>query len=407
MGFEFLFLIFILIIVAVLVLFWQKKKALVEIKKKEEEEKQKKLNEQKESEKVDSKLEKQKQKELAKQKQREEKRAKNSKSTPQPMEGVEHSVFVGNTSPNYFSFSEDGKYLIVACSNRQNLFFDSTTIETKKNPLHRIKFVDDQVIAIDLIQNNGNYEAVCGLDRGRSIQSFIIDPKTGKFTPGSFNVPNAAKEGINQLKVSKDHAYVSIFCDQTYLSAFHPNGTPIIRNESHQMKNYELSCSSDSYFFALSSYTSEIVVLGIKYAKDGLPQKAQKAFTLSGHKNSMVSIDFHPKLQQVCTGSLDGHFNIYSTPVRWLEGEDFSKQIESYSIKNEEPIKMVRQNPVDDTIAVLTQDEVLYFYRKGNLVKTVERPHSALISQLEWSPDGKYIVALAPSSCYLYAYNNP
>ena len=323
------------------------------------------------------------------------------------MEGVEHSVFVGNTSPNYFSFSEDGKYLLVACSNRQNLLFESTTIETKKNPLHRIKFLDDQVIAVDFIQNNGKYEAVCGLDRGRAIQSFVVDPQTGKFTPGSFNVPNAAKEGINQLKVSKDHSYVTIFCDQTYLSAFHPNGTPIIRNDSHQMKNYEMSCSSDSYFFALSSYTSEIVVLGIKYGKDGLPQKAQKAFTLSGHKNSMVSVDFHPKLKQVCTGSLDGHFHIYSTPLRWTEGEDFTKQIENYAVKNEEQIRMVRQNPVDDTIAVLTQKEVLYFYRKGQLVKTVERPHSSVISQLEWSPDGKYIVALTPSSCYLYAYNNP
>ena len=63
--------------------------------------------------------------------------------------------------------------------------------------------------------------------------------------------------------------------------------------------------------------------------------------------------------------------------------------------------------PIDDTIAVLTQNEVLYFYRKGQLVKTVQKPHSAVISQLEWSPDGKYIVALSPSSCFLYAYDNP
>ena len=148
-------------------------------------------------------------------------------------------------------------------------------------------------------------------------------------------------------------------------------------------------------------------MLGIKEGKDGLPQKAQKAFAIAGHKNSIVSVDFHPKLQQVATGSLDGHFNISSTPARWQEGEDFTKQIETYSVENEEPIKMVRQNPIDDTIVVLTQKQVLYFYRKGKLVKTVENPHSGEISQLEWSPDGKYIVALSPSSCFLYAYDNP
>ena len=393
--------------IAVLVLVFVNKKK----QQREQEEREKREKEEAEKPKIDpkqEKLEKQRQKELIKQKQREEKRAKNMKATPQPMEEAEFSVYIGNTTPNSFSFSDDGKYFIVACNNRQNVLFEASSLTSKKNPIQRYKFVDDQVVAIDLInRDDGLYEAVCGLDRARGIKSFIVNPKDAKTRDGIFDVPNAAKMGITQLKVSRDHQYVIAFNDETYISAFNPNGTMIIKNDSHQMKNYEMSRSSDSNFFALSSYTSEVIVIGVKRGKDGLPNKATKAFTVAGHKNSIVSIDFHPKEKKLITGSIDGHFNIWTTPQRWEEGDDFIKQIESYAVEKEEQIKMVRQNPANDIIAVLMPTNVLYFYEKGKLLKTIPKVHSLDVAQLEWTPDGKYIVALSTGSCFLYAFSCP
>ncbi|EAY10888.1 hypothetical protein TVAG_012540 [Trichomonas vaginalis G3] len=368
---------------------------------------------------VDPKLEKQKQreerekekqrqkelKEAQKQKEREEKRNKNVKAIPRPMETAEHSIYIGSTCPTCVSFSEDGKYFLVTCTNRKNLLFDIQSLTTDKKPLHQLSFVDDTISTCDLINSGSKLEAVCGLDRSRSIQSYYIDVATGKTSPGSFNVQGANKLIISQLRVAKDHSYVVTFGDETYLSAFLPNGRSIIRNDTHQMHNYELSVSSDSQFFAVSSYTSEIIALGMNLGKDDLPSKATKAFTISGHSDSIVSIDFHQKQGLLATGSLDGHFNIVSTPALWKEGDDQTKILKSYETKDCEPVKYVRLNPVDDTIAVLTQSEKLFFYRDGKITKVVERPQSSTVDDMYWSPDGSRIVVLSSNSNYLYIFS--
>lgn len=370
---------------------------------------------------VDPKVEKQKQreerekeklrqkelKEQQKLKEREEKRNKNVKAIPRPLETAEHSIYIGATCPTCVSFSEDGKYFFVTCTNRKNLLFDIASLSEDKKPIQQLKLVDDTISAADVINDDSKLEIVCGLDRSRSIQSFYVDPATGKSTPGSFNVQNANKTVINQLRVAKDHSYVVTFGDETYLSAFHPNGNAIIRNDSHQMHNYELSVSSDSNFFALSSYTSEIIALGMNRGKDGLPSKAVKAFTVAGHKDSIVSIDFHPSQGLIATGSLDGHFNIVSTPLRWTEGDEQTKLLKSFETEGNEPVKLVRMNPVNEIIAVLTKSDKLFFYNDGKIIKKVEQPQSDAVNNMYWSPDGKHIVVLSTNSNYLYVYSTP
>lgn len=326
------------------------------------------------------------------------------KQLPVALSTAEKTINLGNTTPLSLKFDSQNNCFYVITQNRFIFIYKDSAIENGGNTAQRINYKDDKAIDCDVYNVDGKSFIVMGLDRSKKIVSYEISPESGKLKEGKILIDKAADLVVDKVAVSRDGSFVSTLGDETFLRVFHPNGSSIFCKNTSQMHNYEIGVSSNSEFVAVSSFTSEIVVYGIECDKSNLPNKVVKAFAFSGHTNSIVSIDFSKKNLLVATGGKDCKYCVWLTPIRWREGDIPRLQ---YSGMLSEPISIVRINPVDDTVAVITEKNKLYFCRKEGIVKTVEVAHDRDVSIAQWSTDGKWILIGSSSSQFIYAYANP
>lgn len=344
------------------------------------------------------------QKEQAKKELQKQKQKQQLKSS-QPIETAERYINFGNTTPICISFDPTGKYFIVPCKNRQQILFDVEGIDRNANGKQRYRLVDDTVVDCSLFINEANKpEVALALDRGKSIQSFVLIEGTNKFETGKFNVPNAGKLTVDKIKVSHDQSFVATLGDETYVRIFLPNGNPVFGKNTSQMNNTEISVSCNSELVAASSYTSEIVVYGVDRDRSDVPAKVTKAFTFSGHKNSIQTIDFDLKQLFIASGSKDCKYGFWLAPSRWREGDICRLQ---WSGDLQEPISLIRICPTKELVAIITEKGKLYFCDKSGIKKTVEIAHNAKPTHMEWEPNGKWVLVLSIYSQFIYAYSNP
>ena len=325
---------------------------------------------------------------------------------PQPLETAERVVNIGNTTPLCFAFERD--FFIVCCRNRQQVLFsvDSLNGGATASVQRYSNMVDDTIIDCDFMRTgSGEYEGVLGLDRGRSVKSFIIDPKSAKFRPGAVDIAGAAKQTVDKVRIAPDASFVTTLGDDTHVRVFHPNGTLLFGRDTGQMQNTELSVSSNSEFVTVGGFSKALVVYGVMRDRADVPNKVVKAFTLSGHTNSVETVDFDVKSLKVATGGKDKRYNVFMSPERWNEGDDIPKQLWSGEV--EEPVKIVRLAPGGETLAVLIESGALLFVRKEGVVKRVDVAHQHVVSDMQWTHDGKWVVVMSTASQFIYGYASP
>lgn len=297
-----------------------------------------------------------------------------------------------------------GNHFFVPLRNRQQFLFTNDSITEKKTPVHRFNLYADEMIDCQIFSEN-ILLVVAALDREKSIISFEIDPQTYVNKKGPIFVANAQKSYIKQVRVAPDRTWLATLGDETYIRFFSPNGKSLYANDSHQMKNEELSVSSDSQFAALSSFTSDVLVYGISRDRKDIPTKVSRAFTISNHKNSINSINFHPKENLLISGGEDKKINIFRPPKEdWDRGNDAAKVLtECYF---EQPIQIVRFNPVDpEKIAILFKNGEMIIWKNQKTVKTINQVHDSDVTHVEWTGDGKFILVLSTESQFIYAYS--
>jgi WD40 repeat protein len=243
---------------------------------------------------------------------------------------------------------------------------------------------------------------VLALDKSKSIQSFQIDPTSSNFTRGRISIPNAMKYTVDKVRMAPDGSWVAVLGDETYVKVFHLDGTLLFAKDTRQMANTELSVSSNSELVAASSFTSDVVVYGIDRDRSDIPRKVQKAFVIGQHENSISTIDFDPKTLRLATGGKDRKYNVWLSPIRWREG-DVAKLEWSGSV--DAAIDKIRICPGGEIIAVLTVNGILRMIGKNGVVKELKTVHSSVVSHMEWSPDGKWIVVASMKSPFLYGYS--
>lgn len=338
-----------------------------------------------------------------------QKRQNNKSATPKPLETAETVLTCGNSYALAMAFEPTNKYLFVACKNRNQILFPVSKLnkDTSESP-QRYKLVDDDIIDCDIkpIDKNNNFEVVCGLDRDKTIKSFIINPSSPHSKPGSVNIEVGAKLTVDKVRIASDMSFVATLGDETYIRVFHPNGNPIITKNTSQMHNSEISVSSNSELVGASSYTKEIVIYGVDRDRAEVPNKVTKAFTVSGHSNSINTFHFSQNDLLFVTGGKDGKFIVWLAPTRWREG-DIARQQWSGNTENNEAIALARISPNGNTVALFTESGKLYFYRKTGLVKTVPLAHNAPVTNMEWSPDNSWVVISSQLSPFIYGYHNP
>ena len=323
---------------------------------------------------------------------------------PEALSTAEKVINLGNATPSCLAFDPKLPYFIVPTQNRQIFLFSNSVIENGGNPIQKYQFKDDKIIDCSITNPDKNPQIVLALDRSKKVVSFYYDPSSPQLRLGDFNIEKAGQFTVDKVAASPDGTFVSVLTDETNIRLFHPNGSSLYGKNTSQMHNYEIGVSSNSEFVAVSSYTSEIVVYGVERDRSGVPNKVVKAFTFSGHTNSINTIDFHPMSLLIAAGSRDGKYSVWLAPERWREGDVVRRQ---WSGDAGEPVAIIRVNPADSTLAAVTDSGRLVFCRKEGIVKTVENPHSHQISHLQWSPDGKWVLVASMTSPYIYAYSNP
>jgi WD40 repeat protein len=339
--------------------------------------------------------------------------AKVRPATPQPLATAEVVFNLGPTFPLSFSLDSSGRYLFVACNNRQQLLFSIANL-TSGQPtkvLQRYKLTEDTVCDCAFVSRaSGDVEVALGLDRDREVRSFVLIPTSTKFTPGPIAIRQATKYSILQVRVAPDASFVAVLGDDTYIRLFQADGTHLFAKDTSQQRNYELAVSSNSELVGVSSYTSEAVIYGVDRDRKGVPARVTKAFTLSDHRNSVHTIDFDSKTMIAVTGGKDRKFNVFQTPLSWREQVD-PKLIWSGSTEPDD-IVLVRIAPGGETIAILLAGGTLAFCtKKGGIVKTIEFAHNVLENpadaKMAWEASGRWVFLGSAASPFIYAYENP
>jgi WD40 repeat protein len=242
---------------------------------------------------------------------------------------------------------------------------------------------------------------VLALDKYKSVQSFRIDPESTNFTAGRVSIPNSMKHTVDKVRMAPDSSWVAVLGDETHIKVFHLNGTQLFGKDTSQMSNTELSVSSNSELLAVSSFTSDIVAYGVDRDRSDVPRKVLKAFVVGGHENSIITIDFDAKTMLLATGGKDGRYNVWLSPLRWRE-DDIARIQWSGSI--DEAIDKIRIRPGGNHVAVLGVSGVLRIIGKKGVVKEVKKAHNCVVSHMEWSPDGKWVLICSMKSPFIYAY---
>jgi hypothetical protein len=303
--------------------------------------------------------------------------------------------------------------LFVACRNRQQFLFSIAGLtpgQTTKVQ-QRYKLTEDTVCDCAFVTcPAGDVEVALGLDRGRDIRSFVLNPSSTKFAPGRIEIHQAMKYSILQVRVAPDASFVAVLGDETYIRLFQADGTHLFAKETSQQQNYELAVSSNSELVGASSYTSEAVIYGVDRDRRGVPARVTKAFTLSDHRNSVHTIDFDSKTMIAVTGGKDRKFNVFQMPLSWRE-QIGPKLIWSGSTEPHD-IALVRIAPGGDTIAILFAGGALAFCKKKDgMVKTVDLAHNALENaedaRMAWDASGSWLFLGSLASPFIYAYENP
>jgi WD40 repeat protein len=320
---------------------------------------------------------------------------------------------LGNTFPLSFALDSTGRFLFVACRNRQQFLFSIANLTRGQTTkvLQRYKLTEDTVCDCAFVSRpSGDVEIVLGLDRERDIRSFVLDPSSTKFAPGPIEVHQAMKYSILQVRVPPDASFVAVLGDDTYIKVFHPDGSHLFAKDTSQRRNYELAVSSNSELVGASSYTSEAVIYAVDRDRKGVPTRVTKVFALSDHRNSVHTIDFDSKTVMAVTGGKDRKFNVFQTPLNWRE-QIGPKLIWSGSTDPDD-ILLVRIAPGGETIAILLAGGTLVFCKKKEgIVKTVELAHNALDNpadaRMAWEASGRWVFLGSVTSPFIYAYENP
>ncbi|GFH07156.1 uncharacterized protein HaLaN_01917, partial [Haematococcus lacustris] len=93
--------------------------------------------------------------------------------------------------------------------------------------------------------------------------------------------------------------------------------------EPNSLANHNLALSNDGRFVAVASFTAEVKLWELKWARDtGEFKGAAKAMELKGHKSQVLAVAFSPDAKRCVSASKDGTLRVWNIDVRYTLSED-------------------------------------------------------------------------------------
>lgn len=92
--------------------------------------------------------------------------------------------------------------------------------------------------------------------------------------------------------------------------------------DTNQLKNNMATISPNGRFIAAATFTADVKVWDIVYAKDGSVKEVSIVMQFKGHKSAVTWLCFSPNSEQIITASKDGSLRIWNVNVRYHMDED-------------------------------------------------------------------------------------
>mmetsp|Transcript_5000 Transcript_5000/g.10801 ORF Transcript_5000/g.10801 Transcript_5000/m.10801 type:complete len:454 (+) Transcript_5000:147-1508(+) len=264
-----------------------------------------------------------------------QKAQKDKKGANKDEQASNHPLFV-NTLKGHgdvvssITWSADGQMLTTACDDMYVRVFDLQDVANREPKFKRIKAAKLPAGA-GLAEGTDNVFVVM---RGipDTIAALYGPQKTpeGNNIEALWQVTNVhGKEPVLTTRsvsaaASLGRVGILVSCStKKDVKVFNSRGNQLAVLEPNSLANHDLALSNDARFVAVASFTSEVKIWELKFARDTLEFKgASKAMELKGHKGQVMSVAFSPDNKRAVTVSKDNTLRVWNIDVRYHLSED-------------------------------------------------------------------------------------
>lgn len=155
------------------------------------------------------------------------------------------------------------------------------------------------------------------------------------------------------------------------LAAVEPNG----------IENYQVVCSSDGRFVAVTTWGSDVKLWELAHGRDGGFRGCVKAMELKGHRSGVLALAFNPSTTRAVTASKDGSLRVWRIDVRYQQQED-PKCIVNAQLDGGQPYALLAW--CDNDVIVGVRGTELHFISAatGKVLERVSDAHDKRITAL-------------------------
>lgn len=155
--------------------------------------------------------------------------------------------------------------------------------------------------------------------------------------------------------------------------------------------------SPSSKFIAIATKSTEIKLWEICEDKNGRFTEIQKAISghsIDLHKKTITWLDFTQDSNFLLSCSLDCTWKVWDIDVKYKLNED-SKCVLTAKEPNSLPFQFITVSPNSQAVATVSGDVniILWDFKTGKIIDTIEKAHDAPITALSWSRNSDMLVS--------------
>ncbi|KAL6750671.1 WD40-repeat-containing domain protein [Haematococcus lacustris] len=228
-------------------------------------------------------------------------------------------------------WSSDGMQLVTSCEDMLVRVFELTDVTSREPKFRRVKAsklplgagFGDTTEAIAILMK-GIPEGLLALyapsqqkeTLGNYEQQWLISGLHGKEAPMMMRSVSAA------ASLAKRSVLVACSTKKD-VRVYSAQGRELAVLEPNSLANHNLALSNDGRFVAVASFTAEVKLWELKWARDtGEFKGAAKAMELKGHKSQVLAVAFSPDAKRCVSASKDGTLRVWNIDVRYTLSED-------------------------------------------------------------------------------------
>jgi len=292
--------------------------------------------------------------------------------------------------------SPNGKYLASCAEDRTVLVWQSKDFTAKEHKILRCNVEYDHGLFIRWSPDSKAFVVQ------KAVQNCTEVYKMGKKPDGSlgdFSVavsfPPAHKTDTVGMGISSSGRFIASCSDKTDLIIWNLKGEILDKIDTVHNLTYCCQVSPCGRFVATSGFTSDVKFWEVKFTRSGDFDKVTRAFHLSGHTSGVYNFSFSADCSKVATVSKDGSWKVFNIAIEYSKGQDadviITGDYTGDGIESSKP-SQIMISPNGKVVAIHQEKRVnLYSVLTGELVGSIQDPHTQPIVKVLFSADSEYL----------------